>query len=260
MGNVITGSPEGPSDKEGGRRSSSPGCRLDDSYVYVIFDPFGVPCYVGKGRGRRVFRSLATSDNQRLRRTSQKYGALPWVKIREGISEVVAFEIERALIKAIGRADLGKGPLFNLTDGGEGVTGARHTEEWLRKFSAARKGIPHTPEHIERIRAALTGTKRAPLTEEHKSRLRASHAESAAVKEHIRELAEKSRGKPLSLEHREKVRQANLGAKRSEAARQAMSVAQKRRFTDSVGKQRPWEAAGVSRRTWYRRREGASAA
>ena len=45
-----------------------------------------------------------------------------------------AFEAERFFIAFYGRADLGRGFLRNLTDGGEGLVGAVRTKEWKRKI------------------------------------------------------------------------------------------------------------------------------
>ena len=91
-------------------------------YVYIAFRLDGSPCYVGKGKGKRYLSHLRRSHNPWLRRIVAKAGgAIPIVVIRSGLSEPEAFEIEVALIRAIGRK--GSGPLVNMTDGGEGVAG-----------------------------------------------------------------------------------------------------------------------------------------
>jgi len=55
-------------------------------------------------------------------------------------------------------------PLFNFTDGGEGSTGLKHTEEAKLKISKANKG-------------RLKGIKREPFTDEHKRKLSLNHAD-----------------------------------------------------------------------------------
>jgi len=116
-------------------------------------------------------------------------------------SEAKAFESEMALIDLFGRKDLGTGCLRNLTDGGEGAsgnipsiearknmaraqTGRKHSQKskanrsaalkgrtiaWGDKISAAHKknkyrvGYTHTPETIQRMRAAWTRRKAGGL-------------------------------------------------------------------------------------------------
>lgn len=92
-------------------------------YVYVIFRPNGLPCYVGKGFGGRWKRHSVNSHNHHLRNIYRKFGPdLPIVKVREFISDFEAIETEVALISIIGRQKEG-GPLVNMTNGGEGASG-----------------------------------------------------------------------------------------------------------------------------------------
>ena len=104
-------------------------------FVYILFDWLGIPRYVGKGHGNRDESHECYTDpynpgkNEFIEQTWIMLNELPKSRIRENLSEVEAFETEKAFITAIGRADLGKGPLVNLTDGGEGFSGGRHSEE-----------------------------------------------------------------------------------------------------------------------------------
>jgi hypothetical protein len=97
--------------------------------TYLYLDPkTSVPRYVGKGLENRPLQHLTNPAraHHRLRRMLQK-------RIREGFepkpiiiaatTEADAFEMEELLIAMIGRLDLGLGPLFNNTNGGEGETG-----------------------------------------------------------------------------------------------------------------------------------------
>jgi len=83
--------------------------------------------------------------NEMIERTWIMLGEIPKIKVRENLSEDEAFTVEVALIAAIGRQDLGRGPLLNLTDGGEGATGTRwgpaaieRVTPRLRAFNDAR--------------------------------------------------------------------------------------------------------------------------
>lgn len=169
-------------------------------YVYLLFRPDdGSPCYVGKGHGSRDADSASCPRNPILRGIVQKAGALLIVRLRENLTEAEAFELEREFVKAIGRRKHG-GPLANLTDGGDGATGLRHSDEYRARLARENQGKKWDADFCARVRAGLTPE---------------INAQRAA----------KLRGKPKSAEHREKIRQANLGKKRSPAAREAMSRA-----------------------------------
>lgn len=96
-------------------------------YVYLYRDPAsGEPVYVGKGQGRRSREHLSNSSSPRLSNLIAARGKEGLVVEPEVVAvceaEGSAFLVEQALIKFFGRQDQGTGPLFNLTDGGEGVS------------------------------------------------------------------------------------------------------------------------------------------
>jgi hypothetical protein len=68
-----------------------------------------------------------------------------------------AKEKEKEFIALYGRRDLGLGTLVNLTDGGEGTVGFRHTKETKDKCRLATSGIKHPfynkkrPNHSKRM-------------------------------------------------------------------------------------------------------------
>lgn len=126
---------------------------LDDKpiyYVYVLFDWLGVPFYVGKGCRNRIEMHEKRTDpgnplkNEIIEQTYTMLGEVPKMLVQENLPEKTAFKVEIALIGAIGRLDLGTGPLVNLTSGGDGgrtpsdriIAGAKRAykelgEEWL---------------------------------------------------------------------------------------------------------------------------------
>lgn len=93
-------------------------------YVYVLFDAFAVPRYIGKGRGNRWLMHDPARDrcneakNAFIRETIDLLGDVPKTKIQEHISEGEAFALEALFIKTIGRQP--NGPLTNLTDNRNG--------------------------------------------------------------------------------------------------------------------------------------------
>lgn len=112
-----------------------------EAYVYILFRPNGVPCYVGKGHGERWMRRDRHKQNPHLASIIRLAGGdLPAVKVREGLTDADACMIERALIAAIGREADG-GPLVNLTNGGDGTAGAKMSPEWRQHRSAKAKAL-----------------------------------------------------------------------------------------------------------------------
>jgi hypothetical protein len=109
-------------------------------YVYAFLrskdsstGPKYSPYYIGKGSGRRAFRGTARSFPAPK---DQSY----IVFLQEGLTEEEAFNLEKYCIALYGRVDLNTGILRNLTDGGEGASGARRSQETRRKLSEANQG------------------------------------------------------------------------------------------------------------------------
>lgn len=116
---------------------------LNDFYVYLIYDPRqpSEPFYAGKGRGKRMQEHLESNRRDRLKLPVQckiysllSSGFQPkFEKQEENLSEEEAFASEKQLIRFYGRRNLGTGCLLNMTDGGEGHSGYKCTEELRQK-------------------------------------------------------------------------------------------------------------------------------
>lgn len=92
----------------------------EDFYVYLhIRLSDGVPFYIGKGRKHRM--SVKQHRSNWWNRVVDKYG-YDIILLEEGLSESESFRLEKYWIDRIGRRDLNKGTLVNLTNGGEGHT------------------------------------------------------------------------------------------------------------------------------------------
>jgi hypothetical protein len=198
-------------------------------YTYLWRDPKdNTPRYVGKGQCQRVWDHienkilyscgrLSQTSAMLKKRSSEGYICIPTVRWFD--SEAEAWEFETFLINKIGREDLGKGPLFNLTDGGDGPGGriASASATARANLSKALKGRKKSPAHCQAISVAKLKSKYV-VTDEHRlamSKAQMGHKRSA---ESIKKQADALRGRkngPLSEETKEKIRLKALGRKQS---------------------------------------------
>lgn len=103
-----------------------------------------LPIYAGKGTGKRSEYHEAMAllcpwiKNHKFNKIRKilRSGSRILVKNSKKLhSEDSAFEYEKMLVAAIGRADLKLGPLTNKTDGGEGASGALKSKKTRRLIS-----------------------------------------------------------------------------------------------------------------------------
>lgn len=137
----------------------------DVFYVYILFRPNGIPCYVGKGQRDRSTTHfqpgiLKRHSNKHLANIIKKAGGkLPVVIIKDKLSNRLAIDTEIIFIKAIGRKEFG-GPLVNLTDGGEGQNNL--SKETKEKIGNSNRGRKHSNEVKEYLRKLNIGKKMSP--------------------------------------------------------------------------------------------------
>lgn len=126
---------------------------MNNFYTYAYLREDGTPYYIGKGRGYRAYqkrRSINIPPKNRI------------VILKKNLSEGEAFRHEIYMIAIFGRKDNNTGILRNLTDGGEGTSGANnskerngfyrksHTDETKLKISKSKKGTKF-PEELKPI-------------------------------------------------------------------------------------------------------------
>ena len=123
---------------------------------------------------------------------------------------------------------------YNMTLGGEGTLGYKHTDEAKQKVSEANTGRKHTEEHV---RKAAEGKRGRKHSEETKKKIAESNRGKTMSSESLKKIAESKRGKPgtrtgatLSDETKEKIRNSLTGRKLSDETRRKMSEAAKKNW------------------------------
>ena len=154
------------------------------------------PYYIGKGA-----RDRATS---KIRTIPKPNDSSFIIYVQEGLTEQEAFDLEKYCIALYGRIDKGAGILRNLTDGGEGASGAIRSFEHKKKISEIGKGRVHTEETKRKIGDKQKG-----------------------AKNHMW-------GKKMPPETRSKISQANKGLRRSEEARRNIAKGKTKYFCELV--------------------------
>jgi len=202
-------------------------------YTYVYLDENDQPFYVGKGHGDEDTSYFKKADNikqkdyksNKIRKIRRIIGKE--VEIYYAVKDVCeedAFEMEKYLISLIGRKDLHKGPLLNMTNGGDGGAGYIFTEEQKRKVTLASTGRVHSEESKRKRSEKLKG--RRVLSDE---QIKWNGLQRRGKKIHCNftpegraAISARHKGMVVSEETRQKLRAANLGKIVSEETKQKM--------------------------------------
>lgn len=140
-------------------------------YVYVYRDPRpsknNQPVYVGKGTGDRDLSHWSRGSHNKpfqdfISHLKQRDLVAPCQRVFETENEAEAFAKEVELIALYGRRNLKTGTLFNLTDGGEGGSGAVWT--FAQKAATGRISLDkwQRPEYRAKVVAAQTAAQGTP--------------------------------------------------------------------------------------------------
>lgn len=205
---------------------------MNDFYTYAYLRENRTPYYIGKGKDKRAYQREKTDikppkDKSRI------------LILKKNLTEDRAFRHEIYMISVFGRKDLGTGILHNRTDGGEGCSGRKCTEESKIKISESNKGKKRSEETKRKVSESKKGEKRSEefkrnlskfwkgrsLSEEHKRKISKAKKGKTYSEEAKRKMSEYSKNR--SEEHRRKISEANKGKIVSEETRKKLSEVRK---------------------------------
>lgn len=138
-------------------------------YIYAYLREDGSPYYIGKGKD---YRAWDTASHKGAKPPKDKSKI---VIMESELTEIGALALERFYIRWYGRKDKNTGILRNMTDGGDGTSGAVFTEEHRKNMSKAQRGMKHS---LERRKTNSDAQKGKKLTEEHKKKIGLSSGKS----------------------------------------------------------------------------------
>ena len=176
-------------------------------YVYEHIRPdTGAIFYVGKGSGNRC--NVSQHRNVYWQRIVNKAKGFSVRKIVESIDEELAFLIESERICQLKELGI---KLCNMTEGGEGASGFKHTEVSKLRMREAKLGKKLTESHKKNIGAGNRGK----WSKEEKEKLSNSRKGMVFTEEHKRNISKGRKGvgsgKPCPENVKEAARKANKG-------------------------------------------------
>lgn len=183
------------------------------TYIYALCDPDTQEVrYVGKTDDiqKRYEQHIWIKTSPNTYRKSwikslQKQGKQPLIKVLEEVNASIWKERERWWIAEMRRQGA---RLTNLTNGGDGIDGLRHTPESLKKMSEAHKGYVTSPE----TRAKLRETSKAYASQDEVKKKTSQIHTGKEVSDATRAKLSASRiGMEFSPEHRANLSSARKG-------------------------------------------------
>lgn len=203
--------------------------------------------YVGKGSGRRAYsRSMRNVHWKNIVSKLERTGFAYEVRIvASGLSEKEAFNLE------IDRISFWKDivDLANQTDGGEGTSGYKKSEEEKDKIRKSKIGVKRSLEARAAMSRGQTGRK---LSDEHKAKLSLANKGRKYSDEIKKRVSAGLMGRKLSEETKKKISEAHKGKTVSEDVKLAMS---KRLSGVKLSEEHKKKLSESAKRRWARQKE-----
>jgi hypothetical protein len=154
--------------------------------------------YVGKGKGPRA-RVFHTSRSKFWQATRVKHGDPEVSFVCTGCDEEMAFLVEEEWVRVL---RLRGARLVNLTDGGEGISGYRYTEEQLVAFRARRAEYMQRPEVRQKYAETTRRYMAKPETKAHMAARMQERMQDPEYRAKLSERAKRVSNQPENLARR----------------------------------------------------------
>lgn len=158
--------------------------------IYCYINEINSKCYVGqtvdfeKRKREHLYRAKNSIHNMCFYNAIRKYGIdnFRWEILCECNSKEELNEMEKYYIKLYNtKAPNG----YNLTDGGEGMFGFKHTDKAKKKMSESHVGIKRTDETKKKISETCKGNKHTDDTKKKISESKRGHSVSINTRKKI---------------------------------------------------------------------------
>jgi len=157
---------------------------MGEYYTYAYLQSDGLPYYIGKGKGRRLYDHRGKNCNPPKDRSRI-------IKLKQNLTEEEAFKHEVYMIAVFGKKCDGTGILMNIADGGSappkmyGNDSPTKRQEVKAKISAANKISLKGNKIPEETRQKISNT--------HRERLKNNPRPISYYTENLKKMAERNR-------------------------------------------------------------------
>lgn len=192
---------------------------MDNRNIFYVYEHWRTDkdlCfYVGKGKGRRAYNTKKQRNRHYIFLVNKLLLSGNAIEIRivkSGLPEKEAFDLEIERIKFWKDSGV---KLTNVSSGGLGSTGFRHTEEHKERVSKRHKGNKYN------LGKKKTEAQKAKISEWMKGRKQTLGTKR--TEEANRKTSETLKGREFSEEHKKKISEAKKGKKLSEQHKKELS-------------------------------------